>query len=229
MHPRTLPPGPEALRAWFAWSSLPLEASQYKLLWRYHTLLRERNAACDLTRIHQFDAMVQKHYIDSVWVTKVLRRPLPNPLLDLGTGAGLPGIPLKIVSPGTRLILAEGRHLRVQFLREVIEALHLRDVEIWDRRIGPEFRTPVQGVITRAVEAIPGTLARVRGCIQAGGRVLFMKGPGCDPEIAAAKEAFAEIYSLEEDIPYCLPHSPHRRRLVVFRRLDAHNRPAPPS
>jgi 16S rRNA (guanine527-N7)-methyltransferase len=105
-----LRPGLSSLKTWFERTSLPLSEQQYKQLWLYHTLLREKNAQYDLTRIYQFDSMVQKHYIDSILVAKLLHWQLPSPILDIGTGAGLPGIPLKIACPETAFILAEGRH-----------------------------------------------------------------------------------------------------------------------
>ena len=64
-------------------------------------MLRDKNVEYDLTRIYQFDNIVQKHYIDCILVAKLLNWRLPSPVLDIGTGAGFPGIPLKIASPET--------------------------------------------------------------------------------------------------------------------------------
>ena len=75
------------------------------------------NAALNLTRIHNFENMVLKHYVDSLLVLRYLE--LPHTLIDMGSGPGLPGIPLKIARPGVRMILAEPRGARVAFLRDV--------------------------------------------------------------------------------------------------------------
>jgi 16S rRNA G527 N7-methylase RsmG len=131
--PERLPPGLPSLRRWFERSDLPLTEHQYQQLWRYHKLLREKNEEADLTRIHQFDNMVQKHYIDCILVARLLGWEFPSPTLDIGTGAGLPGIPLKIACPETEFILSEGRHKRVQFLQEVVETLTLRGIEIYGK------------------------------------------------------------------------------------------------
>lgn len=221
--PKGLPPGLPALKSWFERSSLPLTESQYQQLWQYHRLLRAKNAEYDLTRIYQFDSMVQKHYIDSMLPASLLGGPLPSPLLDIGTGAGLPGIPLKIVSPHTYIILSEGRHRRVRFLQEVVSALGLKGIEIHEGKIYASYDRPVQGIITRAVEPMGSTLARVRRCLNPGGRAIFMKGPNCDTEIGQALARFADDYALVQDIAYAIPHSPHRRRLVVFERLSVEN------
>jgi 16S rRNA (guanine527-N7)-methyltransferase len=204
---------------WFLRSGLRLTQRQYEQLWRYHRLLRERNREYDLTRIHQFDSMVQKHYIDCVLVAQLLDWQIPSPTLDIGTGAGLPGIPLKIVCPETEFILSEGRHKRVRFLLEVVETLGLTGIEILGRQIHASFDRPVRAVITRALESIPRTLARVKGCLQPGGVVLFMKGPHCREEIESALEGFGAQYRLRRDIPYVIPHTQHRRRLVIFERV----------
>jgi 16S rRNA (guanine(527)-N(7))-methyltransferase RsmG len=215
---RTLAPGLPALRNWFEKSNLPLSEKQYSQLWLYHTLLREKNAEYDLTRIYQFDNMVQKHYIDCILVAKLLHRNLPSPILDIGTGPGLPGIPLKIVSPRTAFILSEGRHRRIRFLKEVVEALELKGIDIYEGKIYASFNRPVRGVITRALESIPKTLVRVRDCLFPGGKAIFMKGPNCDPEIEETVETLGAEYGLLQDIAYCIPHSTHRRRLIVFEK-----------
>jgi 16S rRNA (guanine(527)-N(7))-methyltransferase RsmG len=198
---------------------LTLTEGQYTKLWQYHTLLRRRNEAYDLTRIYQFDSMVQKHYIDSILPASLLGWRLPSPLLDIGTGPGLPGIPLKIVCPDAHIILCEGRHRRVRFLHEAVAALGLEGIEIHAGKIYAAYDRPVQGVVTRAVEPIQSTLARVRRCLLPGGLAIFLKGPGCDPEIQAGADRLPNDYKLIENRSYVIPHTPHRRRLVVFQRL----------
>ena len=214
-----LPPGAPSLQKWFERSRLPLNDRQFQQLWQYHNLLRKRNAEYDLTRIYQFDNVVQKHYIDCVLVAKLLEWNLPSPLLDIGTGPGLPGILLKIACPETELILSEGRHKRIAFLHEVVQTLGLRGIEIYEGKIYPSFSRSVNGVITRALESIPKTLDRVMKCLAPGGRAIFMKGPSCNEELEEAVRAFRETYKQIQDISYIIPHSSHGRRLIVFKRL----------
>ena len=216
-----LPPGLPSLKEWFKRAGLSLEDHQYKKLWRFHALLRERNKEYDLTRIYQFDSIVQKHYIDCVLVVKLLNRKLPSPLLDIGTGAGFPGIPLKIACPELELILAEGRHKKVQFLREVVETLGLKGVTIYDHKVYASFNLTIQGVITRALESIPRTLARVRRSLLPGGAAIFMKGPHCEEEIEKALIQFPREYKLIQDLAYSIPRSTHHRRLILFERTSS--------
>lgn len=188
-------------------------------LWDYHQLLREYDAELNLTRIHNFENMVLKLYADSI-LPALQWSDWPTPLMDLGTGPGMPGIPLVIFRPDLRIHLAESRKNRIEFLKIAVSRLGLSGVEVLDRGIAPDYDRSVAGVITRAVEPIADTLGRVAGCLQKDGRIFFMKGPGCDEEIEAASRSFSSDYELDADIAYRIPSTPHRRRLVVFRRIS---------
>ena len=190
---------------------------QLELLWLYHELLRRRNPELNLTRIHRFENMVLKLYADSMLPGQMMD--LPSPLLDLGTGPGMPGIPLKIANPKLDVQLAEGRQQRVAFLQEVLAELGLDGVTIIAHRITAQHRDPVGAVITRAVEPIAETLERVQGCLRADGLAIFMKGPAGGSEIEEAVKRFRGAFQLELDKDYRIGASPHRRRLVVFRRI----------
>ena len=156
------------------------------------------------------------------------RSSLPAPLIDMGSGPGLPGIPLKIARPDVPMILAEPRGARAEFLREVCRELDLKDVEVYAHKIGRDYSGHVGGVITRAVASISETLDRVATCLAPGGRMIFMKGPECDPEIAEARETHAGSFRMEADHAYSIPGTEHRRRLVVYERLEGeiHSEPS---
>ena len=108
-----------------------------------------------------------------------------------------------------------------KFLREVCQELALEQVEVYAHKVGPGFPGQVAGVISRAVASIPETLDRVASCLAPGGRMIFMKGPGCDDEIAEAKATLAGTFRLVEDHAYAIPGTPHQRRLVVYERLES--------
>src|SRR5215210_1577015 len=144
-----MPPSRSSLQAIIERCGLRLTPAQYDQLWAYHGMLRAANAELNLTRIHNFENMVLKHYVDSLLVLKFVE--LPSPLVDLGSGPGLPGIPLKIARPQVRMILAEPRGARAGFLREVCARLGLEDVEVFAGKVGRKFPGAVAGVITRAV------------------------------------------------------------------------------
>ncbi|MEW4569119.1 16S rRNA (guanine(527)-N(7))-methyltransferase RsmG [Tautonia sp. JC769] len=212
-------PSRAALKAILERCGLPLGESQYDALWAYHRLLREADAELNLTRIRNFENMVLKHYVDSLLVLRHVE--LPSPLVDMGSGAGLPGIPLKIARPGVHMILAEPRGARAAFLRHVCERLNLDGAEVHAGKVGPHFTRPVEGVISRAVATIPETLERVAYCLRPGGRMIFLKGPDCDDEIAEARRSLGAAYRLVGDHADRIPGTEHRRRFVVYERLEA--------
>ena len=209
-------PGPAQMDALLKGCGINLSPFQLNQLWAYHQLLRQHDAELNLTRIRNFENMVLKLYADSI--LPAIHAPLPSPLLDLGTGPGMPGIPLKIFRPDLHILLAESRQNRTDFLKKAAAGVGLPGLDVVARGIAPDYNRPVAGVITRAVEPIAETLARIAGCLMQDGMVIFMKGPRCDEEIEKASKTFASVYELADDIPYRIPHTPHRRRLVVFRR-----------
>ncbi len=211
-------PGPDALESILKRCGIVLDAGQVERLWRYHRMLRQANAELNLTRIHNFENMVLKHYVDSLLVLRYVD--LPDPLIDMGSGPGLPGIPLKIARPGVRMILAEPRGARVAFLRDVCERLGLLGIEVYSRKLGPDFPETAGGVISRAVGPIPETLDRVGPWMTGGGKVIFMKGPRCDPEVAEAVSSRGELFRLAANHAYVIPGTTHDRRLVVFERTE---------
>jgi len=199
-------------------SGIRLSAPQLGLLWRYHSLIRKRNQDRELTRIIEFRSVVEKHFVDCMIVDRFTK--LPSPIVDVGTGAGFPGIPLKILRPDLDLILAEPRPKRIAFLKEAIASLGLKKVRVFEHKVVSRSLTvPVRGVITRAVEPIDKSILRTSGALEKGGRLIFMKGPAVDPEIKEAQGRFDGQFRLVEDHHYCLPGTRHERRLVVFERI----------
>jgi 16S rRNA (guanine527-N7)-methyltransferase len=211
-------PGRSSLEAILKGCGITLTSAQLDRLWAYHRMLRAANAELNLTRIHNFENMVLKHYVDSLLVLRFVD--LPSPLVDMGSGPGLPGIPLKIARPETRMILAEPRGVRAEFLTEVCERLKLDEIEVLAGKVSARLTRKVAGVITRAVASIPETLDRVVNCLEPGGRMLFMKGPDCDAEIREARTSHASRFRLVADHAYQIPGTSHDRRLVVYERLE---------
>jgi 16S rRNA (guanine(527)-N(7))-methyltransferase RsmG len=210
-------PSPQRLKQLLARWGFSLDDKRIDLIWRYHTLLRQANEELNMTRIHNFEAMVLKHYIDCLLPTRLTK--LPGPLLDMGTGPGLPGIVIKIALPHLPMVLADTRSVRCQFLEDVIRKLGLKDIEVFYGSITPKFAQPMAAVITRAVADIPDTMHRVQNCLDVGGRLILMKGPDCNDEIAQSKAVFGDDYRLAEDYPYTLPESTNHRRLLVYERM----------
>jgi len=188
-------------------------------LWAFHNLILKYNKNSDLTRIINFDSMVTKHYVDSLIINKYLN--FKEPVLDIGSGAGFPGIPIKITNPDLSITLAEPKKSRVDFLNLVIKTLNLKKITVHPHKIVRasninKFNT----VITRAFETIPKTLFRVEKLLHKNGSVIFMKGPNSDIEKGDAALA-SPFYSLSNDITYKISNK-DIRKLIVFTYLKQH-------
>ena len=188
---------------------------------RFYRLLLENQEKENFTRLLTLRDIGIKHFIDCLIVPQLTE--LYFPLMDVGTGPGFPGIPLKIHFPEEKIILAEGVQRRVEFLKHVREEMDFSNLPILGRNINPECFYPVRGVITRAVEDIRNTLGNVIHSLQVGGRVYLMKGPGVGPELELADKEWGNYYKLIEDIAYDLPNSPHQRRLLVYEKTKIHH------
>ncbi len=201
-------------------ASLKLPKTALLKLWNYHHLIRAWNPSLNLSRIHNFENMVRKHYVDSLLLCKLLNQhniDFPASIMDIGTGAGLPGIPLAIALPNSNFLLAESREARCRFLSIVVQQLSLRNVQIHQGSISHKRCPPVANVITRALERMSQTLYRVEKGLQKHGLFFCMKGPQCEEEINEVLEKPGP-FRIFFDYPYCLPASQDRRRLIVWEK-----------
>jgi 16S rRNA (guanine527-N7)-methyltransferase len=124
----------------------------------YLDLLVRWNARTNLTAIRNPEEMVTRHFGESLFAAQHLGEPLPETLLDLGSGAGFPGLPIALAHPGIAVTLAESQGKKSSFLREAIRTLSLKNVEVWARRaeaLNQRFHT----VTLRAVDDMAAALA----------------------------------------------------------------------
>lgn len=208
----------ESLNSLLRQSGIALNQKALEQLWAYHNLLREANSELNLTRIFNFESMVRKHYVDSLIVPVELKKAgleLSGSVMDLGSGPGLPGIPLAILLPQSHFILAEGRSGRVDFLNQTIHRLGLENTEVYGHNVGKKTEIRVDIIITRAVETMLSTMDHSAHCLRPGGRFVFMKGPNCDTEIKEVEEKYGSPPIC--DLAYDLPHSKDHRRLIVWK------------
>jgi len=204
------------IRELFREAGIQVSDKQVSQFAKYYTLINENNDDNDLTRIKGEDGFVIKHFIDSIYCLKYIK--LPPSIVDIGTGAGFPGIPLKIMNPELKIILAEQRSRRVEFLKLAVSELGLTGVEFYPHKVTEKSFFDVQGVVTRALEDAPVTLERVEHFLPAGGAVILLKGPDADGDIKNLSERNSDLFTLETDVEYTLPGTEYRRRLLFFRK-----------
>ena len=175
----------------------------------YHQLFVERNRLMDLSNVPDGE-MPRRHYVDSI--LPLLRYPgLVCPgesILDVGSGAGLPGVPLAIYLPEHPVALLESNGRRCDFLREVIGKLALNHVQVIECRAETagrdvQFREKFDITVSRAVAALPELLEYMLPLTRTGGKALCWKGRRAEEEIAAAAEAAQKLGGAElTALPY---------------------------
>lgn len=173
-------------------------------------LIVEANKFLNLTRITDPREAAIKHVLDSVMPWRLFLN--TRHVLDAGTGAGFPGIPLALILPGIRFTLAESIQKKARFVASALAELKLPNVEVTSRR-AEELRADV--ITARALAPVSRVLTLFRPALKAGSRILLYKGPDVDQEIA---DADAEAQKLKAHIEiaarYELPDSLGSRTIV---------------
>jgi 16S rRNA (guanine527-N7)-methyltransferase len=171
-----------------------LSDAQHALLHRYLDLLLAANETMNLTRITQRPAAELHHVADALTLLPFLPRD-PHTLADVGTGGGVPGVPLAIVRPDAKVLLVESTKKKAAFLRSVVEQLALRNVTVSDQRAedvgqSPQYRERYDVVVARAVATL---VWLAEWCLPLAkpksGKVLAMKGAKAAEEMPAAARA----------------------------------------
>ncbi len=172
-----------------------LTETQKKGFITYYNRLIERNSRVNLTRITEPSEVAYKHFADSLLGAELI--PNGARVVDVGTGAGFPGIPLKLFRPDIELVLVDSLAKRVAFLREICDELGL-DVNAVHARAEDAARLPgLRGAfdiaVSRAVAPMSILTELTVPFLKVGGRSLMYKGPGADEEIASCGRAFSEL------------------------------------
>ena len=135
---------------------VPFSEKQQEQLTLYYEMLVEKNKVMNLTAITEFDDVLEKHFLDSIAVARYVDLTGKLSLIDLGTGAGFPGMPLKIMFPNLKITLADSLNKRILFLEEVIDALKLENISTVhgraeDLAVNADYRERYDYCVSRAV------------------------------------------------------------------------------
>lgn len=212
----------EILKSGFAEMGIAADARAIARFRVYYDALEAKNAVMNLTAIRGEDESARLHFLDSA--SPLLLSPLAGRrVIDVGTGAGFPGLPLKILEPGAELTLLDSLGKRVDFLHEVCAALELDGVEcIHARAEEPgERREQYDAAVSRAVARLAVLCELCLPYVKPGGVFYALKGPGAAEELAEAGRAIAALGGRTEQVfDYAVPGEALRHNIVVIRKIS---------
>lgn len=190
----------------------------------YYEYLVGKNQVMNLTAITEYGEVVEKHFVDSLAADAVYEIEKAGSVIDVGTGAGFPGIPLKIVHPHLRIVLLDSLNKRVQFLNEVISLLHLEDAQAVHGRAEDyakksEYREQFDLCVSRAVANLSTLSEYCIPFIKIDGLFISYKSTKIDKEVEEAGAAISLLGGrIEEKKELILPGSDIPRSFILIRK-----------
>lgn len=197
--------------------SLPCDDEMLFRFRRYLELLETRGAQMNLTAIHGEDEVARLHFLDCAAVLNACSREDCR-VLDIGSGAGFPGLVLKILKPDLSVTLLDSNGKRVRFQEEVCETLGFPDVRCLCLRAEEapaEMRESFDLVVSRAVARLNILAELCLPFVRVGGSFLAMKGPAASEELIEARQAFPLLGADARCVPYQVPGLDAGRMLVI--------------
>lgn len=194
-------------------------------LYKYMILLLEWNEKINLTAIVEANEVIDKHFIDSLTASKYLEA--GNKVIDIGTGAGFPGIPLAIVNENVEFILADSLNKRINFLKIVIDELELRNVKLVHGRaeeLGKNinFREKFDVSVSRAVANLNVLLEYTMPFVKIGGIIVCLKGSNAQDEIENAKKVIDILGGKMNNVEsFVLPDTEYERNIIEIGKIKA--------
>ena len=193
----------------------------------YYENLIEKNKVMNLTAITEFQDVLVKHFLDSLSIVKVIDMGHVKKILDLGTGAGFPGIPLKIVYPEIEFVLLDSLNKRIKFLQEIIDKCRLDKIAVVHGRAEElarkrEYRENFDLCVSRAVANLSSLSEYCLPYVKCGGYFISYKSKNIDTELKDAKNAINILGGgIKEKICFSLPESNIERSLIVIEKKKA--------
>ena len=201
-----------------------LTETQIKKFFEYMQLLLEWNEKINLTAITEVDDIILKHFIDSLTVIKYIKE--NDKIIDVGTGAGFPGIPVGIINLDADITLLDSLNKRINFLNEVCNKLELKNIRTIHGRAEDfgqtkETRENFDIAVSRAVANMTTLVEYLIPFVKVGGCAICMKGPEIDEELSKAKFAIKELGGKVEKVEkFILPNSDIERNIVIIKKIS---------
>lgn len=200
-----------------------LSQEQQNQFYQYMQLLLQWNEKMNLTAITEPEEVINKHFIDSISINLYIKE--REKILDIGTGAGFPGIPLKIILPQNEITLIDSLNKRINFLNTVIQELNLEKITAIHNRAEEfskinENRENYDIVTSRAVAKLNILLEYMLPFVKIGGKCICMKSMEIEEEIEEAKKAIEILGGTIEKIDtITLPDTDIKRKIVIIKKI----------
>ena len=204
--------------------SIEFTEEQLDKFYKYMNFLLEWNEKINLTAIIDPKEVILKHFIDSLTVLKYIKE--EQKIIDVGTGAGFPGIPIKILREDAKITLLDSLNKRIKFLDETIQLLKLKNIKTIHSRVedlgkNKEYREKFDIVISRAVANLSTLSEYMIPLVKVEGKCICMKGSDVKEEVEKSKHAINLLGGKIERIDnLILPKSDNKRNIIITKKIN---------
>ena len=201
--------------------NINLSNSELEKFYKYKELLIEWNSKINLTAIVDDIDIINKHFVDSIIINKYVNK---EKVIDIGTGAGFPGIPLKIINDKLEVTLLDSLNKRVNFLNIVINELNLNNIEAIHGRAeevfkNKKYREMYDIATSRAVAQLNVLVEYMLPAVKVGGTCICMKGNNIKEELDKSSEAIKVLGGkLEKVEEFVIPNTDYKRNIIIIKK-----------